>query len=123
MAKEDYFNQVDSVRLLITDIGAEDETLFSDDQVMSFLELYAGDVRRASARALRTIAASEVLLGKKITTQDLSTDAPAVSAELRALADSLDAEADAVVLREQGAYADYVAPGFGAHCEGEEWRY
>ena len=37
---------------------------------------------------------SEVLVGKKIRTQDLQTDGPAVSAELRALAARYRAEAD-----------------------------
>ena len=47
----------------------------------------------AAADALEVIAVSEVLVSKKIRTQDLSTDGPAVSAELRALAKTYRARA------------------------------
>ena len=56
--------------------------------------LFARILAKDAARALRTIAASEVLLAKKITTQDLSTDGPAVAAELRKQAAGLRARAD-----------------------------
>ena len=72
------------VRLLIADNGAEQ--LFTDEQLSTFLAITEGSVYRASAHALRAIAVSEVLISKKIRTQDLSTDGPAVAAELRALA-------------------------------------
>ena len=49
----------------------------------------ACNIRLAAADALETIAVSEVLVSKKIRTQDLTTDGPAVSAELRALAKRL----------------------------------
>ena len=51
-------------------------------------------MKRAAARALRRMAADEVILSKKITTQDLSVDGPAVSSALLEQADKLDAEAD-----------------------------
>ena len=55
------------------------------------LNLVAGvpNVRLAAADALEAIAVSEVLVSKKIRTNDLTTDGPAVSAELRALAKQL----------------------------------
>lgn len=113
--------QVTILRSLTADLdpGAQ---VMSDAQLQGFLALYGGNYKRAAARALRTIAASEVLLAKKITTQDLSTDGPAVSAELRALADDLVREADA----EDAAAAEsdesyvFVPNGPGVGVEGEE---
>jgi len=90
---------ISRVRLLIADLPRDGEagcgtgTLLTDVQVEDLLDLSGGNVKRAAARALRTIATSEVLLSKKITQQDLSVDGPAVAAELRAQADALDAEA------------------------------
>lgn len=90
---------ISRVRLLIADLPKDGEagcgtgTLLTDTQVEDLLDLSGGSVKRAAARALRTIATSEVLLSKKITQQDLSVDGPAVAAELRAQADALDAEA------------------------------
>lgn len=90
---------ISRVRLLIADLPKDGEagcgtgTLLTDTQVEDLLDLSGGNVKRAAARALRTIATSEVLLSKKITQQDLSVDGPAVAAELRAQADALDAEA------------------------------
>lgn len=91
--------EISRVRLLIADLPKDGEagcgtgTLLTDTQVEDLLDLSGGNVKRAAARALRTIATSEVLLSKKITQQDLSVDGPAVAAELRAQADALDAEA------------------------------
>lgn len=85
------------VRLLTTDLD-EAFPLFTDAQIAGLLTLEAGNVRLAAATALDTIASSEALVSKKIRTQDLQTDGPAVAAELRARA---------ATLREQAA-------GFGA---------
>ena len=74
------------LRTIITDLGEGDEQLFSDYQLEAFLTLNNGAVRLAAADALDTIATSEVLVSKKIRTQDLQTDGPAVAAELRAQA-------------------------------------
>lgn len=82
------------VRLLIVDTDPANR-LFSTLQIDDFLALNNGSVRRAAAQALDAIAANEALISKKITTQDLSTDGPAVARELRALATSLRAQADA----------------------------
>lgn len=82
------------VRLLIADLDADlDARLFLDDQLALFLERER-DVHMAAAQALDTIATSEALISKKIRTQDLSTDGPAVAAELRARADELRNQAD-----------------------------
>lgn len=90
---------MNTVRLLIADTDPT-EQLLTDDQLLGLLEMNAGNIRLSAAEALEIIAASEVLVSKKIRTQDLQTDGPAVSAELRALAAGLRARAD------QGTDAD-----------------
>lgn len=116
MATED----VTLVRLLIADNGAEQ--LLTDENLSALLDLY-GDVRRAAARALRVIAASEVLVSKKIRTQDLSTDGPAVAAELRAQADNLDAEAELLEAAEDVGFFEVTTFGEHPPVEGEEVRW
>lgn len=95
--------QADQVRLLIGDNGPEDSRLFSNEGLCGLLELNPGSVRRAAAQALDTIAVTETLLSKKITSQDLSTDGPAVAEALRKLAASLREQAD----REEAAAATF----------------
>lgn len=82
---------VGQVRLLIDDT---DLLVFSDDELNTFLGLNGGSVLKAAAQALLMIAGSEARLAKKITSQDLQTDGPAVAAELRAQAKQLRAQAD-----------------------------
>lgn len=76
----------DQVRLLIGDTESE---IFSDTELTSFLSMNKESVKRAAADALDTIASSEALLSKKITTQDRSTDGPAVADALRKHAEAL----------------------------------
>lgn len=76
--------QVTLVRQLIADTSTP--PLLTDEQLGAFLTLNTNSARLAAADALEAIAASEVLVAKKIKTQDLTTDGPAVSAELRQLA-------------------------------------
>jgi hypothetical protein len=83
---------IGQVRLLAADVD-EDSLLFTDAQIGAFLALESG-VKRAAAAALETIATSEVLISKVIRTQDLATDGAKVSAELRARAAGLRAQAD-----------------------------
>ena len=92
----DYTLPLGKVRLLILDnADVEANWLFTDAQLDALLELNDESVYGTAAAALRTIALSEVLLSKKIRTQDLSTDGPAVAAELRAQAAAMDAKAAA----------------------------
>lgn len=81
-------------RLLITDVDPE-QPLFLDEQIQAFLAAEGGNVKRAAAALLSVMARSEALISRKITTQDLSTDGPAVAKELRASAAELRAEAAA----------------------------
>lgn len=81
------------IRLLITDTD-EAFPLFTDAELGALLALEGGNLKRGAALALETIATSETLIGKKITTQDLSTDGPAVAKELMARAKVLRGQAD-----------------------------
>jgi chromosomal replication initiation ATPase DnaA len=81
------------VRLLISD--TDPSPLFSTTEIADFLAINADSVRRAAAQALDTIASNEALVSKKITTQDLQTDGPAVAASLRQAATELRRQADA----------------------------
>jgi len=117
----DYTLPLGKVRLLITDTAdLEADRIFTEAQLDAFLDMNAGSVNRTAAQALLVMAANETLLSKKIRTQDLSTDGPAVSAELRALAKVLTDRADA----EDSAEGWFDVVGFEpyAHLEGEEYR-
>jgi hypothetical protein len=85
------------VRLLANDVDTT-AAVFTDDEIAAFLVLGGGvglgQVLRAAATALETIASNEVMVSKVIKTQDLVTDGSKVSAELRARATDLRAQAD-----------------------------
>lgn len=83
---------IGKVRLLCTDLD-EAEPLLTDAQITALLTLEGDDVRLAAAQALDTIASSEALVSKRIRTQDLQTDGPAVAKELRERAASLRKQA------------------------------
>lgn len=78
------------VRLLTGDNG--DTRILSDEELARLTDK-AGGALRGAADALDVIASTEVLLSKKIATQDLQTDGPAVAAELRKQAAALRARA------------------------------
>lgn len=117
----DYTLPLGKVRLLITDTAdVVADRLFTDDQLDAFLAMADDSILRTAAKALLVIATSEVLLGKKIRTQDLSTDGPAVSAELRALAKQLLEEA--ATAEDTGGWFDVVGFEPYTHLEGAEYR-
>lgn len=68
--------------------------LFSDDDLETFLTLEGGSLKRAAAQAIDTIADNEVLVGKVIRDQDVSTDGAKVADALRKRATALRAQAD-----------------------------
>lgn len=84
----DLTTDVGKVRMLIAD-REEQYALFSDEEISAFLALFSASVFAAAAQALDTIAASEVLIQKKIKTLDIETDGPAVATALRAQAAAL----------------------------------
>lgn len=120
----DYTTAAGQVRLLITDTAADPaDWLFTEDQLSAFLNMNADNVYRASAQALRVIAASEVLVGKVIRTQaGTSTDGAKVSAELRALAADYDTRAALEAAAEEGSVFDIVSPVY-PKPEGAEMRW
>lgn len=103
----DYTTPEGQVRLLIGDLDTA-KPLFGDAELQGFLQLCNGSIKRAAADALDTIASSEALLSKKITTQDRSADGPAVADALRKHAEALRKRA-----AEEEAAAE-VEPFFGA---------
>lgn len=94
-AEYDISNEQGEVRLLISDVGGTDgkSFLFQDEEIQKFLDL-RGSVNLAAATALRTIAANEAQVQKRITFLELKTDGPAVSKELRELAKDYEAAED-----------------------------
>jgi hypothetical protein len=113
----DFESDLGRVRLLIADFD-ESQPIFTDEHLTGYLSLKAGSVKRAAADALDAIATSEVLLGKKIRTQDVTTDGPAVAADLRKKARELRDEADA----EDGAFFDVTPLEVYCRPEGSEYR-
>lgn len=87
---------VGRVRLYIPDLDPR-ALLFTDAQIEAFLEDEGSNRRRAAAFALEVASTNEAMVSKVIRTQDLSTDGPAVAAEMRARA---------AILRSQAAKAD-----------------
>lgn len=86
---------VGQVRLLISDVGGQDgrSFLFTDAEISAFLKLRP-TAYGAAALALRTIAGNEAQVARRITLLDLSTDGPATSSALLAVADKYEAMMD-----------------------------
>lgn len=91
------------VRLLIADTDSANP-IFQDAEIDAFLSMNGSSVKRAAAAALRTIAASETLVQKRIKILEIQTDGPSESAELRALANALIEEAENDEAAEGGTF-------------------
>lgn len=78
------------------DITAPDSYLFSDSTLRRYLILTQGNVYRAAADACDALGSSELLILKKITSDDLATDGPNVAKEYGAKATRLRAQAAAI---------------------------
>lgn len=120
----DYEAAIRQVRVLIADMGTP--PLIDDPTLQTYLELQDWTegarwaVKRAAADALEAIAVSEVLVSKKIRTQDLTSDGPAVAEALRKLAVGLRGQADDED-PDLGGVFEIIEPG-GGRLEAEEWR-
>lgn len=117
------------IRLVRRTVADTDAALFQDLDVTDALAMHAAvsdahRVKLAAADLLDQIAVSEVLVSKKITTQDLSTDGPAVSKELREHARRLRAEVAAEQATEDPNIGFFhVIPGCAPErLEGVEWH-
>lgn len=79
------------IRFLILDDPTD--PLFADSEINGLLTRRGGSVKLTAADLLDIVARNEVLLTKKIVTQDLSTDGPEVALALREAAKQLREEA------------------------------
>lgn len=95
MAEYKIATEQGKVRLLISDIGGAGgkSFLFEDTEIQAFIDM-GGGIKYAAATALRTIAANEAQVSKRIKYLELSTDGPAVAKSLNELADKFEAEAE-----------------------------
>ena len=102
------------VRFLVNDVRLEDVTgnAFSDAEIDGYLAIEAGNVKRAAAQAIDTIADNEALASKVLRTQDVTTDGAKVAESLRKRAAALRAQADGDEdLSDDGAYFEIVPMG------------
>lgn len=118
---------IKTIRTLIADVTTP--YLLDDETLLTYLQLYSSqeeasrvDVFRAAADALEAIAVSETLVGKKIRTQDLSTDGPAVSDSLRKTAAVFRKRADDEDAANGGIFEIYDSAGYSS-AEGVELKY
>jgi len=120
----DYETPIKQVRVLIADMATP--PLLDDPTLQTYLELQdwaegaRWAVKRAAADALEAIAVSEVLVSKKIRTQDLTSDGPAVAESLRKLAAGLRTQADDDDPTLGGTF-EIIDTG-RSRLEAEEWR-
>lgn len=100
VAPVDLGSNIGRVRVLLGDtdptniVGTIGEYLyFSDAEVESLLTMYDDNPKLAAARALETIAASQALLLKSWSSDDLSVRGDQIAKELREIAKQLRSEA------------------------------
>ena len=100
VAPVDLGSNIGRVRVLLGDtdpsnvVGTTGEYLyFSDAEVESLLGMYEDNPKLAAARAFETIAASQALLLKSWSSDDLSVRGDQIAKELREIAKQLRAEA------------------------------
>lgn len=115
-----FSTDIGRIRLLTADLN-ENALLLTDEHLQGYLDLHGGNVYRAAAEAFDAMATSDVLLSRKIRTQDLSTDGPAVAADLRKKAAELRARADAADEADLDGF-DVIPFQPYARLEAEEYR-
>lgn len=134
----DLSTAVGRVRLYIPDLVqledpknpvADPAYYFSDTELAGYMAEYSDEekprrahVKRAAADAVDALANNEALILKKIVTEDLQTDGPAVANALRAGARALRAQADEEDAAELGFFD--VVPFNHNHPQTRlPWRY
>lgn len=85
-------SEIGKIRLIIQDKD-EQNVFFQDEELQAYLDM-AGDVRRAAADALDSLASNQVMVLKVIRTLNLSTDGAATARALREHAKTLREQAD-----------------------------
>lgn len=120
----DFTMPIGQVRLLTADFN-EAALLLTDEHLHGYLSMNADNVLRAAADALDAVATSESLVSKKIRTQDLQTDGPAVATDLRKKAAELRARADADDAKAAETDDVFEVIDFRPYCkpEGAEYRW
>lgn len=110
----DLATDIGKVRLLVPDRDLSNP-IFQDEEIQAFLTL-EGDVRRAAALALETIAADETLTLKVVSVLGLSVNGPSVAQALLARARELRAQADEAEARGEALFdwAEMVIDPFSA---------
>lgn len=113
------------VRALIPDTEPvfDGETLFSDPEIQTYLDIAAGNVLRAAAYAMIAIANSEAMINKVIKTQDLSTDGSKVADSIRGAANTLMKRADDIERQEASYLAIVDYGGWYDNPELTEWNW
>jgi hypothetical protein len=113
VAPPDYTTDVGKVRVLLgdtdpTDVSSGEGTYmyFSDDEIAAFLTMYGDNVKLAAARCLETIAASQALLLKSWSSDDLTVNGDRIAESLRKLAAQLREEA---LVDESNEYFNMIA--------------
>lgn len=103
-------DDINYVRLLIGDNYDDGIRLLSDDEINSVIGREP-TLKRAAASLLEIIATSDALTSKKITTQDLAVDGPALAAAMFKQAANLRAQSDDDAIGDDGiALEDYREP-------------
>lgn len=85
-------NSIGRMRMIIQDKD-EQNVFFQDEELQAYLDM-AGDVRRAAADALDSLASNQAMVLKVIRTLNLSTDGAATARALREHATTLREQAD-----------------------------
>ncbi len=118
--------QIYQVRVLVPDTEAvfDGQTLFTDDEIDTYLTIGNGNILRAAAYAILAVASSEAIISKVIKTQDLSTSGAQVADALRLTAKELLARADKEDDLAGEFYLNFVDYGYGTtRPELTEWNW
>jgi hypothetical protein len=96
----DFDSDVGKVRVLLGDTEAENVVsgigtymYFGDAEIGAFLDMYGDNVKLAAARAIEVIAASQALLLKSWSSDDLTVNGDKIAESLRKIAAQLREEA------------------------------
>lgn len=110
----DFTSDVGKLRVLIGDLyqrvdpatpTVPGDYLFSDEELAALVAINPMHIKFAAANAMDIIASNEALVSKKIRTEDLQTDGPAVANAVREHAKALRSEARDEVMRSDSADA------------------
>ena len=101
---------IEKMRVLIPDAEQiyDNDYLFDDDDLQTYLEVANGNPLRAAGYAVMAIATSEAIISKVIRTQDLQTNGATLAEALRKQAELLFKRADDDEAKADGFYMNIV---------------